>query len=84
MATSHGQGVAYLLKDHSDVLGRRVPVARVFTVAGGVVDGSEGALDDDFDGDSDDGDDFDDEDFLYYYILWELRDAGSPPLKEMW
>ncbi|KAL8888867.1 MAG: hypothetical protein Q9215_003778 [Flavoplaca cf. flavocitrina] len=83
LATSHGQGVAYLLKDHSDVLGRRVPVARIFTVAGGAADGSEGALDDDFDGDSDDGDDFDDEDFLYYYILWELRDAGSPPLKEM-
>ncbi|KAL8996224.1 MAG: hypothetical protein Q9169_004202, partial [Polycauliona sp. 2 TL-2023] len=31
LATSHGRGVAWLLADHGDVLGRRVPVARVFT-----------------------------------------------------
>ncbi|KAL8655746.1 MAG: hypothetical protein Q9226_002918 [Calogaya cf. arnoldii] len=68
LARSHGVGVAWLLRDYGDVLGKRVPVARVFTVSSGEVRGDEGALDDDADGDGDDEDEF-----VYYCILWELR-----------
>ncbi|KAL8781439.1 MAG: hypothetical protein Q9213_005990 [Squamulea squamosa] len=70
LATSHGRGIAYLIADHSDVLGRKTPVARVFTVS------SEEVYEDE---DMDDGSDFDDNSFLYYYILWELHDAGNAP-----
>ena len=71
LATNHGQRVAYLLADHSDVLGRKVPVANVFTVSSEEMDdGNDG-----MDGGSDSDVDSDDGSFLYYYILWELRDA---------
>ncbi|KAL8917683.1 MAG: hypothetical protein Q9208_007809 [Pyrenodesmia sp. 3 TL-2023] len=32
LGSMHGTGVAFLLKDHSDVLGRRIPTVRIFTV----------------------------------------------------
>lgn len=35
LGSVHGMGVAYLVKDHSDVLGRKVPAVRIFTVAEG-------------------------------------------------
>lgn len=57
LARSHGQGVAYLVIDHNDVLGRKVPLARIFTVRPGEVSGSESS-------------DSEDEDKSYYYILW--------------
>ncbi|KAL8861858.1 MAG: hypothetical protein Q9178_001727 [Gyalolechia marmorata] len=69
LATSHGQRVAYLLADHSDVLGRRVPVANVITVSSEEMDDGNDGMDGSSDSDSDDGS------FLYYYILWELREA---------
>ena len=31
LGTPHGIGVAYLVRDHSDVIGRKVPFAHVFT-----------------------------------------------------
>ena len=56
--------MAYLVADHSDVLGRRVPFARMFTVD---------TTDSDEDSESSEvglgG--------IYYYILWELRDTVS-------
>ncbi|KAL8768244.1 MAG: hypothetical protein Q9209_005474 [Squamulea sp. 1 TL-2023] len=68
LATSHGQGIAYLVGDHSDVLERKMPVARVFTVS------SEEIYEDE---DMNDNSDFDDNSFLYYYILWELHHASN-------
>ncbi|KAL8725570.1 MAG: hypothetical protein Q9166_007272 [cf. Caloplaca sp. 2 TL-2023] len=34
LATSHGAGIAYMIKDHSDVLRRREPKVHIFTIAG--------------------------------------------------
>ncbi|KAI4281388.1 MAG: hypothetical protein L6R38_003722 [Xanthoria sp. 2 TBL-2021] len=82
LATSHGQGIAYLIADHSQALGRKIPMARIFTeLPGGVTDdegsssSSEGALS------SDDAKGSEGTRFwewggqTYYYILWELRDS---------
>lgn len=82
LATSHGQGIAYLIADHSQVLGRKIPMARIFTeLPGGFTDdegsssSSEGALS------SDDAKGSEGTKFwewggqTYYYILWELRDS---------
>ncbi|KAL8992731.1 MAG: hypothetical protein Q9169_006883 [Polycauliona sp. 2 TL-2023] len=59
LATAHGQGVAYLIADHNDVLGRKIPMARVFTeLPGGMTDidaGSVRYMDDDGSLASDDG-----------------------------
>ncbi len=32
LATSPGVGVAYMIKDHNDVLGRKIPFAGIFTI----------------------------------------------------
>ncbi|KAL8790086.1 MAG: hypothetical protein Q9213_000788 [Squamulea squamosa] len=34
LATPHGVGIAYMIKDHSDVLGMREPTVRIFTIEG--------------------------------------------------
>ncbi|KAL8914694.1 MAG: hypothetical protein Q9171_000707 [Xanthocarpia ochracea] len=68
LATGHGQGIAYLIADHSDVLGRKIPVATIFTeLPGGVTDDEASSSE------SDDGFDWGGQ--TYYYILWELRDS---------
>ncbi|KAL8760815.1 MAG: hypothetical protein Q9184_003019 [Pyrenodesmia sp. 2 TL-2023] len=76
LGTPHGIGVAYLIADHSDVLGRKIPFARVFTAEDDEnLEDRRRQITSDIDGD--DGDDF------QYYILWELRDTttGDGPLR---
>ncbi|KAL8728780.1 MAG: hypothetical protein Q9166_005158 [cf. Caloplaca sp. 2 TL-2023] len=66
LGTPYGVGIAYLLKDHSDVLGRKIPLARVFTVSNAPSPLSDGDADrdgdDDDDEDNDGVDDAEDED----------------------
>ncbi|KAL8748839.1 MAG: hypothetical protein Q9184_007057 [Pyrenodesmia sp. 2 TL-2023] len=73
LATSHGQDVAYLVIDHSDVLGRKIPLARMFTVMPGEVSNSGTSGSTPASGSASDGSD--DEKESYYYILWELRNT---------
>ncbi|KAL8933167.1 MAG: hypothetical protein Q9216_006493 [Gyalolechia sp. 2 TL-2023] len=44
LGSPHGIGLAYLIRDHSDVLGRKIPFAHVFTVSNAPpsLSGSEG------------------------------------------
>lgn len=74
LATPHGAGITYLIADHSDVLGRKVPYARIFTMDltesdsdSEVGSGSKGEVESEPD---------------HYYISWEIRNAtsGSPLL----
>ncbi|KAL9026551.1 MAG: hypothetical protein Q9196_004803 [Gyalolechia fulgens] len=65
LGTPHGIGIACLIADYSDVLGRKIPFARVFTA-------------DDYEDRrrqvSDAGSDV----YTYpYYLLWELRDTAT-------
>ncbi|KAL8725976.1 MAG: hypothetical protein Q9166_007010 [cf. Caloplaca sp. 2 TL-2023] len=70
LATSHGQGIAYLIADHSHVLGRKVPLARIFTTNPSDLEGSDAVSSA---SDSSGSDNYWDQ--TYYYILWELRDT---------
>ncbi|KAL8929290.1 MAG: hypothetical protein Q9208_001373 [Pyrenodesmia sp. 3 TL-2023] len=70
LGTPHGIGIAYLIADHSDVLGRKIPFARVFTA-----EDDEDLQDRRRQTTSDD--DGDDEHAFPYYILWELRDTAT-------
>ncbi|KAL8722328.1 MAG: hypothetical protein Q9225_001176 [Loekoesia sp. 1 TL-2023] len=55
LGSPHGIGLAYLIRDHSNVLGRKIPFAHVFTVSNAPppLSGSEG---DDSNGDDDGAD----------------------------
>lgn len=63
LATPHGVGLAYLIADHSDILGRKIPYAHVFTL-----DLSESGSDSESEVEPEPD---------FYYILWELRDTIS-------
>lgn len=69
LGTPHGIGVAYIVADHSDVLGRKIPFARVFTAEydDDIKDRKRQTISDD------EGDGYD----FQYYILWELRDTAT-------
>lgn len=91
LATPQGIGVAYLIKDHSDVLGRKIPLARVFTVDNRppAVSGSSDSGDESESSSSSDSDSSDSSSSssgassggppVYkwdYYVVWELRDTA--------
>ncbi|KAL8996609.1 MAG: hypothetical protein Q9188_006532 [Gyalolechia gomerana] len=70
LGTPHGIGIAYLIADHSDVLGRKIPFARVFTA-------------DDYQDRRRQVSEVGSDVYTYpYYLLWELRDTatGDRPL----
>ncbi|KAL8917190.1 MAG: hypothetical protein Q9208_008092 [Pyrenodesmia sp. 3 TL-2023] len=68
LATSHGVGLAFLIADHSNVIGRKIPFARIFTMD---------LTESDEESDSDDSDSQNDSTGVHYYILWELRETPS-------
>lgn len=71
LATPHGVGLAYMIIDHSNVIGRKIPFARIFTMD---------LTESDEESDSEMGQGTDSKSDLtgvHYYILWELRDITS-------
>lgn len=82
LGTPHGIGVAFLIADHSDVLGRKIPLARIFTAddyedrrrqTPGDRSNSGISSEDTSSEGSGSNDDYN----FPYYLLWELRDTAT-------